>query len=148
VVIHLAWVTVRAESKMRETDALMEEYVLRLGRYAKVAARAYRDEAALLKAAAGAKAHPLLVLLDSKGKQYSSEGFAEWLGAKRDQGVREMTFAVGPADGWSDAARREAAMMLSLGQMTYPHELARVVVAEQVYRAMTILEGHPYHAGH
>jgi len=55
---------------------------------------------------------------------------------------------VGPADGWSAEARNRAQLLLSLGAMTLPHELARVVLAEQVYRACTILAGHPYHSGH
>jgi len=59
-----------------------------------------------------------------------------------------VLFAVGPADGWSAEARNRAQLLLSLGAMTLPHELARVVLAEQVYRACTILAGHPYHSGH
>jgi 23S rRNA (pseudouridine1915-N3)-methyltransferase len=56
--------------------------------------------------------------------------------------------AIGPADGWSDTARQRADLLLSLGRITLPHQLARVVLAEQVYRAFTILAGHPYHSGH
>jgi 23S rRNA (pseudouridine1915-N3)-methyltransferase len=88
------------------------------------------------------------VLLDSRGKQMSSESFAGWLGAQRDRGVRHMVFAVGPASGWSDAARGRAQLLLSLGPLTLPHGLARLVIAEQIYRACTILTGHPYHLGH
>ncbi len=91
---------------------------------------------------------PLLVLLDSRGKSYSSEGFARWLGQERDGGRQSVILAIGPAGGWSDGARERANMLLSLGAMTLPHELARVVLLEQVYRAFTILAGHPYHCGH
>ncbi len=56
--------------------------------------------------------------------------------------------AIGPADGWSTAARARAGLLLSFGAITLPHELARVVLAEQIYRALTILAGHPYHSGH
>jgi 23S rRNA (pseudouridine1915-N3)-methyltransferase len=92
---------------------------------------------------------PLLpVLLDSRGRQMSSEAFASWVGARRDQGTRHIAFAIGPADGWSDDARAKAQLLLSLGQMTLPHSLARLVLAEQLYRACTILAGHPYHTGH
>jgi 23S rRNA (pseudouridine1915-N3)-methyltransferase len=59
-----------------------------------------------------------------------------------------MVFAVGPADGWSDASRAKAQLLLSLGPMTMAHSLARLVMAEQLYRAYTILTGHPYHGGH
>ena len=91
---------------------------------------------------------PILVMLDSRGKQLTSEEFAAWLGRQRDQGRQSIVFAIGPADGWSEEARKRANLLLSLGPMTLPHELARVVFSEQVYRAFTILSGHPYHTGH
>lgn len=78
----------------------------------------------------------------------SSEAFAAWIGAKRDEGSQQVVFAVGPASGWSDAARKRAQILLSLGQMTIAHALARLLMAEQIYRACTILTGHPYHTGH
>jgi 23S rRNA (pseudouridine1915-N3)-methyltransferase len=91
---------------------------------------------------------PLLVLLDSRGKLFSSEEFAIWLGRERDAGRQSIVFAIGPPSGWSEEARTRANLLLSLGPMTLPHELARVVLLEQVYRAFTILTGHPYHCGH
>ncbi len=78
----------------------------------------------------------------------TSTAFATWLGARRDEGTQHIVFAIGPADGWSQAARTRAALLLSLGPMTMAHALARVVMAEQLYRAFTILAGHPYHTGH
>ncbi|MGA7350937.1 MAG: 23S rRNA (pseudouridine(1915)-N(3))-methyltransferase RlmH [Acidobacteriaceae bacterium] len=92
-----------------------------------------------------ARTTPLVVLLDERGKAMSSEDFAQWLGRERDEGRQLIVFAVGPADGWSAGSRRRAALLLSLGPMTMAHELARVVLAEQVYRGLTILAGHPYH---
>jgi len=89
----------------------------------------------------------LAVLLDSRGRQMTSEAFAGWLGARRDEGVQHIVFAIGPADGWSNAARERAQLVLSLGPMTLAHALARLVMAEQLYRAFTILSGHPYHRG-
>jgi 23S rRNA (pseudouridine1915-N3)-methyltransferase len=74
-----------------------------------------------------------------------SADFAQWLGRERDQGRQLIIFAIGPANGWSDESRKRAAQLLSLGPMTMAHELARVVLAEQIYRALTILAGHPYH---
>jgi 23S rRNA (pseudouridine1915-N3)-methyltransferase len=88
---------------------------------------------------------PMLVLLDERGKQMTSETFAKWLGRERDEGRQLIVFAIGPADGWSADSRQRAASLLSLGPMTLAHELARVVLCEQVYRALTILAGHPYH---
>lgn len=89
-----------------------------------------------------------LVLLDGRGRPFSTEQFADWLGRQRELAVPRLVFAVGPASGWSEDARGRAGLLLSLGPMTLPHELAAVVLAEQVYRAFTILEGHPYHLGH
>ena len=90
----------------------------------------------------------VVVLLDSRGRQMTSEAFASWLGARRDEGVQHIVFAIGPADGWSDASRSRANLLLSLGPFTLAHALARLVMAEQLYRACTILAGHPYHSGH
>lgn len=78
----------------------------------------------------------------------TSEAFAAWLGSRRDEGARHIVFAIGPADGWTDAARSRAQVLLSLGAFTMAHSLARLVMAEQLYRACTILTGHPYHTGH
>ena len=81
----------------------------------------------------------------------TSEALATWLGTRRDEGAQHVVFAIGPADGWSEPARAEAVRrggLLSLGPMTLAHSLARLVMAEQIYRACTILAGHPYHMGH
>jgi 23S rRNA (pseudouridine1915-N3)-methyltransferase len=90
----------------------------------------------------------VFVVLDSRGRQMTSEAFAAWLGARRDQGNQHIVFAIGPANGWSQAAKDKAQLLLSLGPMTMAHSLARLVMAEQLYRAFTILSGHPYHSGH
>ncbi len=94
------------------------------------------------------RAPVIAVLLDSRGKQMSSEAFAEWLGRQRDTATQQIVFAIGPANGWSHASRKAASLLLSLGPLTLAHALARVVLAEQLYRAFAILTGHPYHAGH
>ena len=88
---------------------------------------------------------PLVVLLDERGKPMGSEDFAQWLGRERDEGRQLVIFAIGPGDGWPQASRTRGNKLLSLGPMTMAHELARVVICEQVYRALTILRGHPYH---
>ena len=85
------------------------------------------------------------VLLDERGRQLSSEEFAAILGRWRDEGVREARFVLGAADGHSDSGRGDADLLLAMGAMTWPHLLARAMLAEQLYRATTILAGHPYH---
>ena len=94
------------------------------------------------------RTQPIVVLLDSRGRSMTSEAFAAWLGSQRDDGAQHMVFAIGPADGWSGDARLRASLLLSLGPMTLAHTLARLVLAEQLYRAFTILSGYPYHGGH
>jgi 23S rRNA (pseudouridine1915-N3)-methyltransferase len=101
------------------------------------------DEAQRLLKAAGAA--DVRVALDEGGRALSSEAFARWLAARRDGGTRELAFLIGGPDGHGDAALDAATLKLSLGPMTLPHGLARIVLAEQLYRAMTILSGHPYH---
>lgn len=85
------------------------------------------------------------VLLDERGKQLSSEEFAALLGRWRDEGVREARFLIGAADGHGDAARNRADLLLGFGPMTWPHLMVRAMLAEQLWRATSILAGHPYH---
>lgn len=85
------------------------------------------------------------VLLDERGRQISSEDFAALLGAWRDQGVREARFLIGAADGHGEAERGEADLLLGFGAMTWPHLLVRAMLLEQLWRATSILAGHPYH---
>ncbi len=85
------------------------------------------------------------VLLDERAKPLSSEQFAELLGRWRDEGVREARFWIGAADGHGDAVRDQADLLLGFGAMTWPHLLARAMLAEQLWRATSILAGHPYH---
>jgi 23S rRNA (pseudouridine1915-N3)-methyltransferase len=101
------------------------------------------DEATrLLKAAAAASSR---VILDEGGKALSSEAFAKWIAAARDEGCKGLAFLIGGPDGHGAEAMQGAALKLSLGAMTLPHGLARAVLIEQLYRAATILSGHPYH---
>jgi 23S rRNA (pseudouridine1915-N3)-methyltransferase len=92
-----------------------------------------------------ARTAPLLVLLDERGKTMDSPTFAAWFGRERAADRQLIVFALGPADGWSAPSRERADRLLSFGPMTMAHELARVVHVEQLYRALTILAGHPYH---
>jgi 23S rRNA (pseudouridine1915-N3)-methyltransferase len=85
------------------------------------------------------------VLLDERGKQMGSEAFARQLEAWRDGGIRETRFVLGAADGHEDSARAEADLLLAFGAATWPHLLARAMLMEQLFRATSILAGHPYH---
>jgi len=133
-----------------ECEALTAAYLERCSGLAHCKAESFRTEKALLDwfDRQQGRTPVVAVLLDSRGRQMSSEAFAAWLGAKRDEGTQQIVFAVGPASGWSDAARTRAQLLLSLGPMTMAHALARLAMAEQIYRAYTILTGHPYHGGH
>jgi 23S rRNA (pseudouridine1915-N3)-methyltransferase len=112
-----------------------------------VEAPVFRSEAAYWDSVERERARtaPLVVLLDERGRTMTSEEFAAWLGRERDEGRQSIVFAIGPGDGWPQASRLRGQRLLSLGPMTMAHELARVVLCEQVYRALTILKGHPYH---
>ncbi|KQU61921.1 50S rRNA methyltransferase [Sphingomonas sp. Leaf339] len=85
------------------------------------------------------------ILLDEKGEVMGSMAFAERLGRWRDDGVREARFLLGAADGFDEPARAEADLLLSFGRATWPHLLARAMLAEQLFRATSILANHPYH---
>lgn len=87
----------------------------------------------------------VLILLDERGKSLDSEAFAELIGRYRDGGKRDMMLAIGGADGLDPELRNRADAVLNLGSMTWPHQLVRILIAEQLYRAVTILAGHPYH---
>lgn len=144
--LKIAWI---GKTKHPANQSLTTEYLKRISRYAEVEGLTLTDEAALLRLRDKNRPAPTLVLLDCRGKQLSSEEFAKFLENHQDRNPQQpLLLAIGPADGFSEAARKAASTMLSLGRMTFPHELARIVLLEQVYRAFTILKGHPYHSGH
>lgn len=131
------------KTRRAELRAVLDDYVKRVGRYAATEVVEVRDEAAMLRKLDAERA-ATVVLLDAGGKTLSSEEFAKWLGELRDRGTRELIFVCGDADGFPAAVRERARQKLSLGAMTFSHELARVVLAEQLYRAFAILSGSPY----
>ena len=143
--LKIAWIGKTKDPAIR---SLTTEYLKRISRYADIQDLTLADEAALLKLRDKSRPAQTLVLLDSRGEQLSSEEFAKFLENHQDRNPQPLILAIGPADGFSEATRKAAHTMLSLGKMTLPHELARVVLLEQVYRAFTILKGHPYHGGH
>ena len=147
--LRVAWVQARpGKDKSSAIHALTAEYAKRISRYALLETSEHASEAAFAAKLSEMKSRPFTVLLDSRGRQMSSEELARFLAEHQTRGTQAMLFALGGADGWPAAMLRSADLTLSLGSMTLPHELARVVLLEQLYRAFTILQGHPYHSGH
>lgn len=95
--------------------------------------------------ASGKTGRQIVVVLDERGRSLTSRDFAARIGNWRDEGAGEIVFLIGGADGHDEAVRTRADLLLSLGSMTWPHQLVRVLLAEQLYRAQQILAGHPYH---
>jgi 23S rRNA (pseudouridine1915-N3)-methyltransferase len=147
VKVKVAWV---GKTKDPAIQSLTAEYLKRLRFYADVEGMAFPSEEALLKLKdkSGGHANYSVVLLDSRGKELSSEEFAKFIETHQNRNPQPLLFAVGGANGFSPGLRRTAYFVLSLGKMTLAHELARIVLLEQLYRAFTILKGHPYHLGH
>jgi 23S rRNA (pseudouridine1915-N3)-methyltransferase len=131
-------------------DKLVQTYLERISAFHRCEALAFRNEQALLDwmDRQQGRTPAIAVFFDSRGRQMTSEAFAAWVGGRRDEGAQHLVFAIGPANGWSDTSRQRSQLLLSLGPFTLAHALARLVVAEQLYRACTILAGHPYHTGH
>lgn len=145
--IKIAWIGRTKESSIQ---SLTDEYLKRISRYAEVEGVSLKDEERLMALARGSRNETkcFVILLDSRGKQFSSEEFAQFLRKREESSSQPLLFAIGGADGFGEETRAAANLSLSLGKFTLAHELARVVLLEQVYRACTILAGHPYHTGH
>ncbi len=86
-----------------------------------------------------------IVALDERGRSLASDAFADFLGAERDRGCHDLVFIIGGADGLHERVLRRAAHLLSFGRQTWPHQLVQAMLLEQMYRALTIWQGHPYH---
>ncbi len=146
--LRIAWIQAKpGKDKSSAIAALTADYLKRLARYIPVETSELPSEASLFKSIEKGT-RPFLILLDSRGKLMSSEELAQLIDSHQTRGTQQLLFAVGGADGFSAEARKAASFQLSLGKMTLPHELARVILLEQLYRAFTILKGHPYHCGH
>ncbi len=131
------------KTRRPELRAIFDDYTKRISRSCSIEVNEVRDgEAAIHRLDADRAATALL--LDASGKQQNSESLARWLGDQRDRGTREVIFVCGDADGFPDSLRQRVAQKLSLSPMTYSHELARVMLVEQLYRAFAILSGSPY----
>ena len=131
------------KTRRAELRAAIDDYVKRISRSNPIEIEELRDgEAALKKLNANRAATS--VLLDADAKACDSEAFAKWIGAQRDTGTKELIFVCGDADGFPGPLRERVRQKISLSPMTYSHELARVMLVEQIYRAFAILSGSPY----
>jgi len=134
-------------TRSREIRALIEDYRSRIAHFTSIELVEWKATDGgpwtLLKARGSDKTAPV-VLLDPAGKELSSEEFARWLARQMNAGHRSLIFLLGGAEGFAEETRRGADVRLSLSKMTLPHELARVVLLEQLYRACARLREHPY----
>ena len=131
------------KTRRPEMGAIIDDYVNRVRRSCPIEIMEVRDmQAALKKLDAERAATP--ILLDAGGRAIDSNALAKWLGELRDRGTRQVIFICGNADGFPESLRERVPQKLSLSAMTLSHELARVVLAEQLYRAFAILSGSPY----
>jgi len=131
------------KTRRPEIRALFDDYVKRISRSCPIKITEVRDADAARKKLDFERA-ATVVLLDAGGKSLDSNALAKWLGELRDRGNRELIFLCGDADGFPDNLRQRAHQILSLSSMTFSHELARVMLTEQLYRAFAILSGSPY----
>lgn len=131
------------KTRRSELRIVLEDYAKRIQRHCPLELTEVRDAAAAMKRLDADRAVTAL-LLDAGGKPYDSETFANWLGELRDRGTRELVFVCGDADGFPELLRQRVPQKMALSAMTYSHEMARVMLAEQLYRAFAILSGSPY----
>jgi 23S rRNA (pseudouridine1915-N3)-methyltransferase len=131
------------KTRRPEMRLLLDDYVKRISHQAPIEVTEVRDAAAALKKLNADRA-ATVVLLDAAGKNFSSEAIAKWLAEQRNRGTRELIFLCGDADGFPGILRQRAHQKMSLSAMTFSHELARVMLAEQIYRGFAILSGSPY----
>lgn len=147
----MALITVLAIGKVRESfikegemlfrKRLSRYYSVEIGEVDKKASSIEEGKAFLSRV----RASDFLVLLDERGVEYSSSSFAQFLSSRFAQARGSVVFGIGGADGWSEAVRARANTCLSLSRMTFPHQFARLILMEQLYRAASIHHGLPYH---
>jgi len=135
------------KTRSRETRALIEDYRARIAHFTSIELVEWKATDGgpwVLADARGKDSNAPVVLLDPAGKEFTSEEFARWLAKQMNSGRRTLVFLLGGAEGFEEETRRRADVLLSLSKMTLPHELARVVLLEQLYRAFALLREHPY----
>jgi 23S rRNA (pseudouridine1915-N3)-methyltransferase len=132
------------KTRRAEVRSLLDDYLQRIRHYAEIETVELRDGSSVTLRKQKFEAGATVALLDAAGRQFTSQQFARWLGELRDRGTRELVFLCGDAEGFPKEFREISRAKISLSTLTMPHEFARVVLVEQIYRAFTILAGHPY----
>ncbi len=150
--LHFVWI---GKTKDRHCAALIADYLDRIKRFASCEVSELKEQgsgdekrviaAESVKLLDALEKDDFIVLLDERGREMTSPELAEFVAARQQAATKRLAFVVGGFAGVSDEVRRRANLRLSLSQMTFPHELARVVLTEQIYRAFTLLGGLPYH---
>lgn len=139
-------VKLAVEGKVKDKEVLdfIKEYQKRLSPYFKLELVELGEGGRYFEKISKQNTAEIFIAMDAGGKKYTSEGFAEWFKAKRSLS-KNITFVIGEATGLTQAARKAATEFLSLSDMTFSYKLSLMVMAEQIYRAVTIITGHPYH---
>lgn len=132
------------KTRRAEIRAMIDDYAGRIGRFAEIEIREVREDSPAALRRVEWSPGATVVLLDAAGKRFDSAQFAAWLGRERDRAVREIVFLCGAPDGFPAALESRGTTRISLSPLTFSHELARVMLAEQLYRAFALLAGHPY----
>ena len=151
--INFVWI---GKTKDRNCAALVNEYVERIRRMAPIDLCELKDAAGSVdekrvialesaKLLSSLERHDFVVLLDEEGRQFSSTELAQLIGRQQQNGSKHLTFVIGGFAGVNKQVRERADLKMSLSRMTLTHELSRVILAEQIYRALTLLGGLPYH---
>ena len=154
--LHFVWI---GKTRDRNCVALIDDYLERIKRFApyevsELKERSSRDEKQLPKRIVAAESQKLIsaiqrddfvALLDEEGREFTSPQFADFIDKRRQVGTKRLAFVIGGFAGVSDEVKQRADLRLSLSRMTLTHELARVILTEQIYRAFTLLAGLPYH---
>jgi 23S rRNA (pseudouridine1915-N3)-methyltransferase len=128
--------------RSRPVEELVEDYKKRINHYLPFEIKVCRDERTALSQL---EPNDFFVALDERGKEMSSDDWAKFIENHKMRGTKRMVFLIGGQDGISEPTKKRAGTQVSLAKMTLPHELAQVVVSEQIYRACTIIKGEPYH---
>ena len=149
-------INIIAVGKLKETYFVeaCEEYLKRLSRFDNMSVievpeapqgKSIEEQCKIEGESILSKVHGYIIALDIKGKKYTSNDFAKLLQSKRNEGISEISFLIGGSNGLSDDVRNKADALMSFSDMTFPHQLFRVMLLEQIYRAETILNHIPYH---